>query len=539
MKNKIAILCLLTATVAMAIMPYSLRMRGMGPGLVGIVDDEYSDLYFNPALINNVEGTRVYTNLSNIHNTGSDQIFADWYEFPQYNLIGGITSYNDMKIGGLLETGGTDYIYTDQDYETEIDGNERWVDSTNIKMTYKDLRTTVGLIWGKTFGDMKFGILTGPQIIDQHYEIINKTASYYYRNDTMFEYTYEEADSSTKANAMFIPVKAGICMGTPENELSASFAIAYDETYSLFPTKVHNSILLNSISQTPWTRDISFANMDEKYDQGGLFVTLSARNKKRFEDYSYSFLGGIEYYNQPGTITLSDSTYEYEFDSGPSDTDISEFSQIAKIDGKSTDQGITVGIGVGAEKYFDVLNTKSIFAIGFIPAYKTGKFKVNINPGTISEYHYDSYYYGDTLEYTYYTESGEYVEQNINYSGIALSIPVGLETYLTPRLSFRLGASQDMMLMFKENFEETMTDSGWTETWTYAHPNDTVITDYEPDGELDSYYTNSEAKTNFANSTTYYYGFGYKINDNVELNFLNNAALTDLSEWILGVNIKF
>jgi hypothetical protein len=38
----------------------SFRMRGMGPNLIGFVNDEYTNLFYNPAYIHHFEGLKVY-----------------------------------------------------------------------------------------------------------------------------------------------------------------------------------------------------------------------------------------------------------------------------------------------------------------------------------------------------------------------------------------------------------------------------------------------------------------------------------------------
>ncbi len=59
----------------------SVRMQGINPNLAGIMVDEYSDAMANPADLLNVEGYRVFTNLSNLYggmdgrNIGNDRAF--------------------------------------------------------------------------------------------------------------------------------------------------------------------------------------------------------------------------------------------------------------------------------------------------------------------------------------------------------------------------------------------------------------------------------------------------------------------------------
>ncbi|MCX8015043.1 MAG: hypothetical protein N2748_03400, partial [candidate division WOR-3 bacterium] len=142
-KTKVVMCTLIIASVAMAIVPVSVRMRGLNPDLVGIVDDEYSDLFFNPAFINKIEGKRVYTNLSNVHNLGEDLFFnPNYYPDMYYNLIGGIISYKAHKLGALVQTGGADWLLTNEGSEAEvyrdINGNMiKEVDSMNYEYKSK------------------------------------------------------------------------------------------------------------------------------------------------------------------------------------------------------------------------------------------------------------------------------------------------------------------------------------------------------------------------------------------------------------------
>lgn len=77
----------------------SLRLEGMSPDFAGLVDDEYSDFWVNPADILNVKGGRLYTNLSN-YVTGDETQFggaaADEY------LIGGVYSWENIGTFGVF-----------------------------------------------------------------------------------------------------------------------------------------------------------------------------------------------------------------------------------------------------------------------------------------------------------------------------------------------------------------------------------------------------------------------------------------------------
>lgn len=536
LKNKVVLTMLLVTTVAFAIVPVSMRMRGLNPDLVGIVDDEYSDLFFNPAYINRIEGSRVYTNLSNLHYDGEDMFF-NYYDYPSYyyyNLLGGITDvYGMMKLGAILETGGWDAKSTGEMNSTEIDGNETYVDTLKGEMIDKETSTALDLFWGKKMSRFDVGVLLVPQLYNYEGTTKYTGTSYYYRNDTMFEYDYEHYAETYKDKGIAFPLMAGIIMGEPEDELSVSLNLGMEKEDYL------SSYLAEELEKYLQSQGKEFELSEEKGKMSGIFAGLNARKKMRKEDYSLSFLGGVSFGTYPIKVSMFDSSYSlstYEPYNAKS-----EYSLFTKQEGEGSGNILAVGLGIGAEKFFDAMGTKNLFAIGFIPSFYTSCYKLKIKPETTNYNYYDNYYwYPDTLAYTAMSTSNETYDVKSCYSGFTATIPVGLETHLTDKLVLRLGVTEEFRLMYKSTYEEVMTDAGeyYTRDVTIGTAlRDTTIT--EPSDELDSYSYKSENKVSWDNYTTYHYGLGYKINDNIELNFLNFAQLTDMRKWILGVNIKF
>jgi hypothetical protein len=517
------------ATVALAIVPTSMRMRGMGPGLVGIVDDEYSDLFFNPAYINKIEGVRLYTNLSNLHNLGNDLILDPNYAPAlYYNLIGGIASCCGMKYGALLETGGQDATMTEHEYSTEIVGNETFVDTTKSENVNKDLSTAFDLFAGKKIGTYYAGLMIGPECIDQAEIDKTTTIDYYYRNDSVIEYNFDQSDASMTEKIWVVPVNVGIIMGEPENENSFAFSISGVKDDFL------DNQISKSISQLISEREESFEKMESTLTLKGIVIGLNGRNKRRYEDHSISFLGSINYTHQPITASSLDTTYDLFT---PSAGLKEEMSEVTKQELSGAVDYFAIGLGIGGEKYFDAMGTNNLFAIGFIPNFYTGTAKIKIKPETTNTTYYDNYYYfPDTLAYTSTYTNNETWDVKDCFSGFTVTIPAGLETHLTDRLVLRLGVTEDFMLKLKSSYEEVLTDAG--SKYEYSGT-DTSYTQQEPADELDSHTYKTEDKVTWANATTYHYGLGFMINKNIELDFLNFAQLTDLRTWVLGVNIKF
>ncbi len=540
MSNKHVVMLLgvcLIASVASAIVPISLRMRGLSPALVGIVDDEYSDIFYNPAFVNRVEGNRIYTNLSNLQGYGEDMFFDKAY-YPllgSYNLFGGITEKNGMKLGALLELSGIDYLMSMSEYTKVINGSSTEIESTEASYRFKYTSTALNLLWGKKMSSFDLGVLAIPKWYADEYKSFYSDAIYDI-NSEITEYDYEYEESVTSEKSFAIPIVVGIVMGEPENEMAFSLGYGYEWESGIIPTDYLESELEKEISSWLAMRTDQTWKEEYLYDRGGFYLSANARNKKRFSDYSLSYLGEISYAHQPTNMSYLDSTYELTIYDTLSGAKLIE-SDIVKQKASGTMNRLALGVGFGIEKHFDIMNTNTMFAIGLLPSFFTGTSKMNVTPESYYSYYYRNY--PDTLEYTVNSSTNEYLEITNKFSGFSITVPVGLETRLTDRLRLRLGATQHLMLKTLDSYNEVMIDSGQVSIYHRTKPTELTQTVQEPAGELDSYTWTSENKMNFTNATEYHYGLGYKVNDNVEINLLNFADLTKLHNWVLGVNIKF
>ncbi len=80
----------------------SRRMQGINPQLVGVVSDEYSDfMLINTANILDIDGYRVYTQLSNLGIEGSDTALSGDAADNDF-LLGGVMPMEFGKLGGFL-----------------------------------------------------------------------------------------------------------------------------------------------------------------------------------------------------------------------------------------------------------------------------------------------------------------------------------------------------------------------------------------------------------------------------------------------------
>jgi hypothetical protein len=116
---------------ALAITETSIRLRGMSPDLQFIVYDEYSNIFFNPAYVVHINGTRIYTNLSNYQEPADVDWECGWVDWddrcPDKFLndkctCDGTNTYWDsaLLLGGIFQIVNPD-IWVGLIYETQQD----------------------------------------------------------------------------------------------------------------------------------------------------------------------------------------------------------------------------------------------------------------------------------------------------------------------------------------------------------------------------------------------------------------------------------
>ncbi|MBU4134524.1 hypothetical protein KKH42_04275, partial [bacterium] len=90
-----SLICLTTVNV-FAVEDVSFRLKGMHGDLEGLVKDEYTDMMYMPYNILEIDGYRLYTNLSNL-STGNEETLNETVT----------TSADEYLIGGIAPFGGS------------------------------------------------------------------------------------------------------------------------------------------------------------------------------------------------------------------------------------------------------------------------------------------------------------------------------------------------------------------------------------------------------------------------------------------------
>ncbi len=99
------------------------------------------------------------------------------------------------------------------------------------------------------------------------------------------------------------------------------------------------------------------------------------------------------------------------------------------------------------------------------------------------------------------------------------TLPVGLEYRMAPWIVARMGSAH-------------------TVTKTVAKV-DTVLTTKSPAGVVQNVATTNSSASTTGAATAFSYGVGLDLTENLVVDVLANANLTNLAAWQIGVNLKF
>jgi len=193
------------------------------------------------------------------------------------------------------------------------------------------------------------------------------------------------------------------------------------------------------------------------------------------------------------------------------------------------------GVRVGTKQLFNV-SERLKFGIGLFFNTSSYSDSTTAIDTTISQTFFDN---GDTIsgpeDYTRTITQSETWMTMVDGSMNSFVIPVGLEFNILKPLVFRLGA------------QHTLTYNDFTTT--------TELIDYEPQRTLTVYGDGTsteviddpgprpersvEQETEKVPETDYYYGLGWMVTNNLQIDLMGFSELTDLSNWRLSATLRF
>jgi hypothetical protein len=536
--------------LAAAYVPSSFRSQSTA----GLWSDDY-DLLFEPARIPLIEGSRVYTALSNLV-SGEEEQFGT--STDNVYLVGGSTSLLAPFYPGLLfdRTESRDPLSTGlvNGRGDSLFGSGRLVYTElldrdlNGTYDYKREDVTTAEAWDEdvaTDGYVGVGFKTGSLRLgaafahnDYSTQSIDPSRNFTYdRRDSSLVagmLTYRETDTFTGFDRSRLTENNVIVNGWYDFSalrlgLLGSFApLANDERHdyrgwsNIDRSPANPSIVDFSREQMLDTSDIPYAG-NRMGGMASVFYVPKPEIESRFyvRAYTQSLAiaadgGGVEASQidsvcHPGRANGSDTT-------------------LHKYRGQEKRQGISVS----TKQLFTVTPR---FRLGLGLGFATDAWQDSLKDSTAQRSYY-AFDNGDSISghedfHSTTTFSEEWLTRTTGTDRV-LTAPVGIEFKVVEPLALRLGASPTMTWRDETTVEQLTASSPW-----YAHTvyGDSTFSDQIGDAQQNP--GQSETRTSVNYTTVFTYGIGYSPIDNLQIDLMGFSRLTELRDWRLSVTFKF
>lgn len=529
---------LFVVSIANSVSRISVRMEGLGSGLIGIVSDEYSDIFYNPAYLSKMEGMKLYTALSGISTIPS-------YPFGLpanfYALVGGVGDIGGFKLMGIHEQEGLGFKYT-----YEYSDVRRYEDTTRTERAGEEVYSGGIDARSEVIGiaTRGFGAILAWETAGAYFKTARYSESHDFDADGKEEYKSEDRDSLTFEGSISAPsISAGYCAELGKGDLSVGLGISpvKFKFETLYLSDFFNAWPL--LKQESWNFDRDLVNLEAS----ALLFSGNARMRNYGEQWDISYLGGLNFYYVPldfkweGKDIDKDSTYGSIADTIPATVDYTYTEFTETTNGNA--MIFRFGLGAAGVRNFEFTGRKSLSAIGAKLSILIGSLNLDTDPRTEKTVYRDIIYDDSTSNddgyITNYT-SGTTVKTEGSLFALLLDIPVGVETQVTDNLTLRLGSNTTLPVVLTGSWDVTETKGKNVKKTEYTHgPNagkdTTIYTNVQEDKYEDKYGVSIKP----AALTTFSYGASYKVNDAIEFDLTGFANLTSLTGWKIAVNIKY
>jgi len=519
----------------------------------GLWEDDY-DLLFDPARIPQIEGSRVWTSLSNFV-TGNEEPFSNG-SVP-FILVGGTKNFGDYYPGLVvdnrmskdpLDTGLNDPFGNDiygEGERVEIDWND--IDNNGVfdersvrryGRTAFDTETErdVYIGVGRYFGNLRVGLgfmreeftdiytSTGNNYtIDSTHENLNPTELVYEKH---IAFEGDEIDNYVNNNF--------ILSGWMDKE---KMSIGATVEFSLMSLKeeaiVTGDSMITTDPSNPALDYTSATILDSSWiPSSGMGVDVELKSFYDYNDYAQGrfYLGffmnmlsyhddAAEYYNKYTENIYNDFTWNYD-------------TTVTNHDGSSN----YMGVRLGTKQLFEVSERLNLgFGLFFSMSNYTEEDTAQNNSVAVVEYDDNDGMTNDFDDYTTTTWSSRTWMTKTTGAVKSFSVPVGIEFYLAEPVVFRLGARHTLSINDYTTVHD-MIDYDPERTRTVRGDGTVSESMIDPGNQAAG---SEESDTETLPDTDYFYGIGWQVTDNLQIDLMGFNELTDLSNWKLSATFKF
>ncbi|MFC1730284.1 hypothetical protein ACFL6I_08090 [candidate division KSB1 bacterium] len=531
---------------------FSFRMRGMGQGLYGLVDDLYSDLSLNPAFIYRYQGTTLFSNISNLQGkTDQRQFNQEDAEFTLLrstdifpsNIIGTITEYFGQPMGLFWESQGYNITLSDEisnesffavnegtltgnrlDLGSDFSGQSiSWIGLVRdfgISLSYHRLGFDLNFI--EEDFDRTFTVDESTGLRENNKSLVTRTQRNFNFPNSMFGFSVGKV---LKRDNSEISISAG---RRPER-----VTFNANDLFGMFkdPFVGGGEGKLSSFE----AKDLGFMQVGLK----STYVNLRYKQVNSSLDFlqQNNFLFKYERFSLPISI---EATEEILHDSLAVDGALRKQVSLSRIGiTKSSGDGTlnNMEFGAGIERHVNNFNT--MIALGAKFNYLWGDLDFAFSPGRVQEVLDIRSEIGDPGEESeiysrIISDNREKVTRG-SINGMFLSLPVGLETKISDNFTLRLGARSVIPFSFKTEWETETTDGvdeliETTEETTSYSPEELFPTTRFKKMDIDGKSINLDS---------YHFGASYRVNNIITVDLLHFAKITELDTWWLSIVLNY
>ncbi len=519
----------------------------------GLFEDDY-DLLFDPARICEIQGSRLWTSLSNFV-SGNENLFSNG-SLP-YILVGGATNFGKFYPGmvydhsvdknaqatGLFDPNGNQ-MYGDGEVTTinwdDIDNNgifDRRTVETETRSAYeqiKDNNMFIGL--GYKLDNLRLGL--------GYLRVHSKNILTDPDNNFTYDYTIEDLTTNSFTLINRAKFAGDENFNYDENDILFSIWKDMDKLsigllagFGLLGYGVNANIIGDSTIYTQpadtnrfFTRANIFDSLNQK--QSGNIITV---NMRAFYNYNENIQGryylgfftqslgygddAIEHYYKTRENIMAQSTWD-------------TINTFTYYNGSSNIKGFQIGtkhlfkISERLRIGFGAMFTNSSFFDSTLAKDTTVSIRVyNDNDGI--SFDPDDYVTTIWSSETWLTK----------FTGVSriIELPVGVEFNLFPQVAFRLGARHTYTMddfttvteLIQYEPQRTRTVDG---TGTVIE--DMIDPNPIPIGSDETQKINTP-------QTDYFYGIGWNVTDNLQIDIMGFSELTNLENWRISATLKF
>jgi hypothetical protein len=544
-KMKYAIAIALMLSLSFGLVTESFRYQSTAR----LWEDDY-DLLFDPARIPEIEGSRLWTSLANFV-TGNEELFSNG-SVPFF-LIGGTKNFGKYYPGMVfdlssdkdaLDTGLNDPMGNDIYGEGQVT-TINWLDDTLGVYRARTVETEVRQAFDKTSNqDLYVGVGTDLNSLRVGLGFMRNTMSSTYTspsNNFTYNDYYEDIDNDSLGYQDTMHSAGDDIYKATENEIILSgwydkerYSLGMDVRYRMLSWS-NEAVILGDSAYYSHAEDktddyTEAARIDSTMEpESGSRISLNLKAFYDYNDYAQGryYLG---FYTQ--SVDYGSDAMDYFWEAKReiyADNVYDTATTITYYDGGRS----TMGFRVGTKQLFNVTD-RFRFAFGFFWNMMSYDDSVSARDTSVTVEVYDETSMGDTLDYTYTEWGSETWSEIRSGSANVFTIPVGVEFNITEPFCFRMGAIHTIT---KNDVTTDYVLSDWEPSRTRTEYFDTTTYSYEgPTTKPDNY---QEIDNETIPATNYYYGIGWRVTNNLQLDFMGFNDLTDMTNWRLSATLHF